>query len=219
MRCGSHLGACVNCAGKTFEPLGAGAERLIEQLGGTGVAGPPGGPEPVWVGTERDLPGVRAVDLAVVVDADGIIHAPNYRAGEDALRLLARVAETVGPGSGRRCIIQTVRPDEPVIAAMRHGDPLKYLDGVIDDRTRNRLPPAGEVLVVELDEVGNADAKLRALAADRGEVFGPADRAGRVRWLVQGSDLRPIRIGLRRLAQEWRDAGLRVRIDVDPVDL
>ena len=81
------------------------------------------------------------------------------------------------------------------------------------------MPPSGEVLVIELDTTGAADADIRELAADRAEVFGPAEHAQRHRWLVQGSDLRPFRIGLRRLVHRWRDQGTRVRIDVDPLDL
>jgi primosomal protein N' (replication factor Y) len=218
-RCGTVLGLCVNCRGEAFEPLGAGAERIAEQVNRVVPAGPVGAEVPVWVGTERDLPAVRDVDLAVVVDADGLIHAPNYRAGEDALRLLARVAGTVGSGAGRRCMIQTGRPDDPVVGALRHGDPLKLLTAMLDERAATRLPPAGEVLVIELDVTGAADGEIRQLAGDRAEVFGPAEQAGRHRWMVQGSDLRSFRIGLRRLVHSWRDAGVRVRIDVDPLEL
>lgn len=219
-RCGTDLGGCRNCGGRAFEPLGAGAERIAEALSRLSLpVGPPDGNTPVRVGTERDLPGLEPVDLAVVVDADGLIHAPHYRAGEDALRLLARVAETVGRGTGRRCLVQTGRPDDPVIAALRHGDPMKFLDQTVTERNATRLPPIGDVLVVELDGSTAVDGRLRNLASDRADVFGPAERAGRYRWLVQGDDLRQLKIGLRRLVQEWRDAGRRVRIDVDPVDL
>lgn len=218
-RCGSGLGPCLDCGGTAFEPLGAGAERIAEQLSRVVEAGPVGSSAAVWVGTERDLPSVRGADLVVVVDADGLIHAPNYRAGEDALRLLARVAETVGAGSGKRCMVQTGRPEDAVISALRHGDPIDYLQAAVVERSQTRLPPAGEVLVVELDQPREAGAELSALAEGRAEVFGPAEHGGRHRWMVQGSDLRSFRIGLRRLVQIWRDGGARVRIDVDPLEL
>jgi primosomal protein N' (replication factor Y) len=218
-RCGSSLGPCAYCGGGTFEPLGAGAERIAEDLSRVVEVGPVGSDSPVWVGTERDLPAVADVELAVVVDADGLIRAPNYRADEDALRLIARVAETVGTGSGKRCIVQTGLAGDAVIAALRHGDPIEFLEEAIAARAATRLPPAGEVLVVELDRLGEANEELAALVAGRAEVFGPAERDGRHRWMVQGTDLRPIRIGLRRLAQNWRDGGTRVRIDVDPLEL
>ncbi|MDH3539784.1 MAG: hypothetical protein OEP52_07310 [Acidimicrobiia bacterium] len=218
-RCSTKLGPCLACGAGSFEPLGAGAERIAEQLGRSLPVGMVGSDQRVWVGTERDLPAVTDVDLAVVVDADGLIHAPNYRAGEDALRLLARVAETVGSGSNRRAMVQTGRPDDPVIAALRRGDPQEFLAATIQERAATRLPPAGEVLVIELDGTDQADGAIRQLAAGRAEVFGPADHAGRYRWLVQGGDLRAVRIGLRRLVQSWRDTGRRVRVDVDPLEL
>lgn len=218
-RCGSGLGACLECGGKTFEPLGAGAERIAEQLASAVPVGAVGSEAMVWVGTERDLPAVSGVDLAVVVDADGLIHAPHYRAGEEALHVLARVAETVGRGAGRRCMVQTALPRDPVVAALRHGDPLKYLDESIAERARTGLPPVGEVIVVEVDNPDQSDSALHDLVGGRAELFGPAERDGRHRWLIQGTDLRPVRVGLRRVVQSWRDAGRRVRVDVDPLEL
>lgn len=218
-RCGTGLGSCLGCGGGAFEPLGAGVERIAEQLARSLPVGQVGSDQQVWVGTERDLPAVADVDLAVVVDADGLVHAPNYRAAEDALRLMARVAETVGAGSGRRAMVQTGRPDDPVIVALRRGDPLDFLAATIQERAATRLPPAGEVLVIELDGTAEADLEIRDLATDRAEVFGPADHSGRHRWLVQGADLRTFRVGLRRLVQGWRDGGRRVRVDVDPLEL
>ncbi len=218
-RCGGELGPCTNCQGGSFNPLGAGAERIAEELSRSLPVGEVNSDAPVWVGTERDLPAVGDVDLAVVIDADGLIHAPNYRAGEDALRLLARVAGTVGSGSKRRCMIQTGRPDDPVVEALRHGDPMEFMADTVRERAATRLPPSGEVLVIELDTAGPVDAEIRELAGNRVDVFGPAEVPERYRWLVQGSDLRPFRIGLRRLVHRWRDAGIRVRIDVDPLEL
>lgn len=218
-RCGAELGICIRCGNAQFEPLGAGAGRIAELLARTVETGGVGSSAPVWVGTERDLPGLTDVDLAVVVDADGLIHAPNYRAGEDALRTLARVASTLGSGRGRRAVIQTGLPSDPVIRALQHGDPLKYLEGELEQRAATQLPPAGEVIVLELSKAKTADANLRELVGTRAEVFGPAPYGERVRWLIQGRDLRGVRIGLRGLVQTWREAGIRVRVDVDPLEL
>jgi primosomal protein N' (replication factor Y) len=172
------------------------------------------------VGTERDLAGLPPVDLGVVVDADGLLRAPHYRAVEDGLRLLARVAAAAGSGRGRRALVQTADPGHPALAALRRGDPLPLLEEEIRSRAALGFPPAGEILVVEAAGApATADASLREAAAGRGEVHGPADRVGRVRWLLQGRDLQGARLMLRRLVQEWRDAGARVRVDADPIDL
>jgi primosomal protein N' (replication factor Y) len=221
-RCGATLGPCVECGGRRFEPLGAGAGRILEEVRRVvgAAAGDAASNSPVRVVTERDLVGVRAVDLAVVVDADGLLLAPHYRADEDALRLLARVAATVARGPGRRCLVQTGLPAHPVIAALRRGDAVSFLRGTVAERARDGFPPSGELLVVETGgEPPTADADLRAVAAGRATVLGPAPGPDRTRWLVQGSDLRTVRIALRRIATRWRETGARVRIDADPIDL
>jgi len=53
--------------------------------------------------------------------------------------------------------------------------------------------------------------------ADDATVLGPAVDGDATRWLLQGRDLRPVRVRLRGLVQQWRDVDTRVRIDADPV--
>jgi hypothetical protein len=55
--------------------------------------------------------------------------------------------------------------------------------------------------------------------ADRAQVLGPADHRGRMRWLLQGSDLTSARVAVRSVVGRWRDGGARVRVDADPIDL
>ncbi len=222
-RCGAVLGPCPECGGQRFEPLGAGVGRVVDELRrllDPDAVGDAAAAAPVRVGTERDLVGLGPVDLAVVVDADGLLLAPHYRAAEDALRVMARVALAVRRGRGRRCIVQTSTPEAPAIAALRRGDPLEFLDGVLAERAAERFPPAGELLVLETEgEPPTAGERLAALGGGGATVLGPADVRGRRRWLVQGPDLRTVRVGLRGLVQDWRDGGTRVRVDVDPLDL
>jgi primosomal protein N' (replication factor Y) len=187
---------------------------------GRDVVGEAAGGRPVVVGTERDLSGLGAVDLGVVVDADGLLRAPHYRAVEDGLRLMARVAAAAGAGRGRRALVQTADPEHPALAALRRGDPLPLLEAEMAARSAVGFPPAGEIIVVEAAGAPDgADAALRAAAAGRAEVHGPAERAGRARWLLQGRDLQGPRLMLRGLVQDWRNAGARVRVDADPIDL
>ncbi len=222
-RCGAVIGVCPECGGAAFEPLGAGVGRITDELsrllGPDQVGGVDAG-RPVTVGTERDLVGPAPVDLAVIIDADGLVLAPHYRAGEDALRLLARVAGAVRRGSGRRCMVQTATPSDSVIEALRRGEPLEYLLAAIEVRAADGFPPAGQLAVVETEaEPPTADERLRAVVGERGRVLGPAAVRGRSRWLVQGRDLRPVKVALRGLVQDWREGGTRVRVDADPMDL
>jgi primosomal protein N' len=195
----------------------------VAELGGflgRRAVGEAGTGRPVVVGTERDLPGLTGVHLSVVVDADGPLLAPNYRAVEDGLRLLARVVGAAGKGRGRRALIQTVDPTHPVMAALRRGDPMEVLETDVRARSAAGLPPGGEVLVLEAAGApDDADEALRESIGARAAIHGPVPRGERLRWLIQGRDLRAARVVLRGVLHEWRDAGARVRADADPIDV
>ena len=220
-RCGASLGACKNCGATGFEPMGAGVGRIVEELQrglGDGVGAVEASDAPVLVGTERDLAGLAPVDVAVAVDLDAIILAPHYRSTEDGLRLGARLANAVAPGSGRRAIIQTSMPTHDVIVALRSGRPMEFLGEELERRLAHGFPPAGDLVAVDVrGGPDTIDGELREAAGDF--VRGPAPVDEGNRWLIQGGDLRPVKLRLRRLVQGWRDAGARVRIDVDPIDL
>jgi len=222
-RCGATLGPCSACDGRRFEPLGAGVGRISEVLSrthGNGKVGPVGSEAPIWVGTERDIPAIGGAGLGVVVDADGLILGSSYNAAEEALRILARLAVGIPFGNGRHLIVQTGQPEHPVIGALRSGDPLPFLEGELTIRKEFGLPPAGEVIVVEVTG-GTRDATttLRQAVEAEATLLGPAERAGKLRWLIQGRDLSNARSLLRSAVQTLRDGGAAVRLDVDPLDL
>jgi primosomal protein N' (replication factor Y) len=219
-RCGHSNEACSDCSGERFELLGAAVPRVLAELQRlTGNAGPVGSGSPIEVGSERDLPLVQDQAVAVIVDADGLIFAPTYRADEDALRLLARVAATVARGRGHRCLVQTAVPTNRVIEAFRHGDPIKFLEEELESRAADRLPPVGEIIILEATGAGADPAEVADLVSGRADLYGPAPAAGGLRWLIQGPDLRNVRIGLRRLVHQWRERRVKVRVDADPLDL
>lgn len=221
-RCGAQLGPCVACGGRRFEPLGAGLGRVLEQLQqrfGADATGQESHRQ-IIVGTERDLPWVPEAALAMAVDADSLLLAPHYRAEEDAMRLLARVAATVARGRGHRCLIQTAQPEHRALVALRHGHPLDFLATLAAERERDHLPPATELLAVEV--AGDATARhddLAVLEDEQVHIHGPDIGGERTRWFVQGGDLHRTRVQLRTVVQRWCDAGLKVRIDADPIDL
>ncbi len=222
-RCGNELGPCVECAGRRFEPLGAGLGRVVEELQrsfGTEAVGGIGSGRQVLVGTERDLPYVPGTALSVALDADSLLLAPHYRAEEDAVRILVRVCATVARGRGRRCLVQTAQPGHRALATLRSGHSLDYLTALIRERERDGLPPASELLAIEVS--GDATALTDEMAAlEDGDVrvHGPESGGGRTRWFLQGESLQRSRVQLRTSVQRWRDAGIKVRIDADPIDL
>jgi len=220
VRCGTDLGRC-DCGNARFEALGAGVGRVVDELRrslGDAVTRV-GGAGAVTVGTVRDLVHIERVDLAVCVDADSFVLAPHYRSGEDALRTLARLALLVEPGRGKRALIQTAMPEHPVYAALRRGRPLGYLREELVERARAGMPPVADLLAFEVDRGADVDAALRRIVGDDGDVLGPAEGDGTWRWLVQGDDLRAVKTRLRALVQRLRDAAVKVRVNVDPIDL
>lgn len=221
-RCGEALPRTCVCGADRFRPVGAGIGRVIDDLRRSvaDFVGEFGSGRQVIVGTERDLVEINDQDLAVAVDLDGGILAPTYRAGEDALRLGARLALTLGAGRGRRCLVQTSLPAHPVIIALRAGRPMEFLSAELATRELALLPPVGELIALEVRGVDaeHADGVIRS-AAVAASVRGPAIDGHVARWLIQGTDLSEARLRLRSTVQALRDGELTVRIDADPVDL
>ena len=219
-RCGAMAGPCPSCGSASFEEMGSIPDRVATEINkrvGEQIAGVNPTALPVVVGTERDLATLGGISLAVATDVDGLMLGHDYRAGEEALRILARLGNIVDPGSGRRMMVQTSFPRAELISALVRGDAVAYLEGLLSDRARLGLPPASEMVAVELrgGSPDEADAALRELGVT---VLGPALSPDRARWLLQGS-LAQARLGLRRLAHSWREQGSKVRIDSDPIDL
>lgn len=221
-RCETPSTECADCGFGRFEMMGSGASRVAAEVGrivGRDAVGDPGSGRPIIIGTERDLPGL-AVDLTIIVDADGPLLAPTYRAVEDGLRLLARAVAAAGRGRGRRGLVQTANPGHPAIVALRKADPAQLVATDAADRVAAGFPPGGEVLVLEIEDAPRlASAELEEAIGSRAQVLGPAEHHGRQRWLLQGPDLTAGRIAVRGLVARWREGGARVRIDADPIDL
>ena len=216
-RCGANLGPCANCASTDFAPLGAGVGRIEEELRRRVGDGPH-----LRVGSESDLAGLELQDLTVAVDCDGLILGTHYRAAEEALRILARLAGKVG-GKGSRSLLQTSQPEHPVIVALRRGDPISFLEAEVVERQRMNFPPASQLLVIET-RGPSPDPDQLAQATEGATLLGPALRTSSTgepaqRWLLQAKDLGPVRLRLRPLVQSWRDSGNVVRVDADPIDL
>ena len=220
-RCDAHLGPCRNCGRTRFEALGAGIgsvrdaiSRSVGQDVGVAEEG-----KLVTVGSERDLIRSGEVSLAVAVDVDGMAHAPTYRASEDALRLLVRLAQLVTRGKGNRMLIQTAHADQPIVAALRSGRSEGILSAIMDERRVSHFPPHGELIALEMDRTVPVGDAIADAIGDDARVLGPAPMGDRDRWLIQGHDLSKARVALRHVVGILRDKGARVRIDVDPIDL
>ncbi len=221
-RCDQPAGTCGNCGGDAFEEMGTEPERLARDINrrlGSGTAGVFPTALPIAVGTERDLVSLRAQALVIAADADGLALGHNYRAGEEALRVLARLAGTLGEGPGKRMMVQTSMAGSELLNTLRRGDPMPYLEHLLVERARDGLPPSSEVMAVEV----RGPSKPAEIAADLAKLtdaslLGPVVRGSTFRWLMQGP-LGAAKLELRPLVQKWRDSGSTVRVDVDPIDL
>lgn len=220
-RCGLRLERCAGCGGERFEALGAGVGRVAAELRRAlgDVVGAVGEAKPVTIGTERDLPDVAEAAMAVVIDADALVLAPHYRAEEDAMRTLARIALRVVRGRGHRCLVQTADPTHRVYETLRHGRPTGLLKDILSEREAGGFPPVTQLVALEITGAPpDADGALRT-SAGAATVHGPGPSGDALRWLVAAPDLRSFKVNLRSQVQRWRDAGAKVRIDADPVRL
>jgi primosomal protein N' (replication factor Y) len=192
----------------------------------------------VLVGTQmvakgHDFPGVRLVG---VVNADLGLHFPDFRAAERTFQLLTQVAGRAGRGaSPGRVIVQSFSPGHYAIQPVLGHDYERFYAEEIAHRSELGYPPFGrlaQVVVSGTEEKAVRDAAAQLARAspsgDGCELLGPAPAPiarlrGRHRFqlLVKGSDHKAVWQTARRLAAagEKLPAGIRVRVDVNPVDM
>jgi primosomal protein N' (replication factor Y) len=221
-RCGAEGGSCSECGGERFESAASSVPAVLAEIATVvgAAAGTAGSGTSIVVGTERDLPPAASVDLAIAIDGDSAVFAANFRAAEEALRLLARLATTVRRGRSNRAIVQTSRPDHPVYEALRRGSASEFISRELARRRADGFPPAGELVVIEVENpVATSAEDLERAVGGEATILGPAATGARQRWLIHGRDLRRAKVALRPIVQAWRESKARVRIDVDPIDL
>ncbi|MCW2953991.1 MAG: primosomal protein [Conexibacter sp.] len=208
--CGHREGvpsACSSCGSVSVARHGAGTERieqeLLDALGDPGfpitrldadTAATKGGivralerfdqaPAGVLVGTQivakgHDFPDVT---LGVVLDADGTLRFPDFRAEERTFALVAQLGGRAGRGEGAgRVLVQTLSPDAPSIAAAARHDSDGFLAGELARREALSYPPFASLIRIVCSAEKAADAEAAALALrDRiappgASVLGPA---------------------------------------------
>jgi primosomal protein N' (replication factor Y) len=160
------------------------------------------------VGTEAVLHRVARADVVAFLDFDQELLAPRYRAGEEALALLARAARLVGGRrDGGRLLVQTRIPNHESLDAAVHADPGRFALVESARRAALRFPP--DTALAEISGEAAA-AFVSELGADGVDVIGPS---GAGRWLARATDHRRL---CDRLAAVPRPGG-RLRIAVDPI--
>lgn len=249
---------CPSCGNPDLKALGQGTQRLEETLSallptarirridrdtmrprawaelGTAVHG---GEIDILVGTQmlakgHDFPNMT---LALILDTDGALYSPDFRATERLFAQLMQVAGRAGradkPG---RVLIQTAFPDHPLFRYLQRHDYAGYARALLAERRQLELPPYARQVLLRA-EATTMDAALaflhRAaqLAPDDANVsvFGatPAPMARvanleRAQLLVQSAQ----RQALQAFVRDWRPQldTIKPRIarwslDVDPL--
>lgn len=139
----------------------------------------------ILVGTQMVTKGLDfgAVALSCVVNADALINYPDFRSAERAFNVLEQVAGRAGrdiqtPG---KAIIQTSKPDHPVISYVKAHDFLGFYRYEIEERRAFAYPPFSRLIYInlrhrdehELDDIARVYGdRLRGLFGTR--VHGPS---------------------------------------------
>jgi primosomal protein N' (replication factor Y) len=170
--------------------------------------------------------------LVGVVDADLGLAGGDLRAAERTFQLLHQVSGRAGraerPG---RVLLQTYRPEDPVMEALVSGTRDEFLTAEAEERERHGMPPYGRLaaLIISGNEYDEVERVARNLARscpveDGVTVLGPAPAPlsilrGRHRWrlLLKARRESNVRAILRHWLARVRIPGnVRVQIDVDP---
>ncbi|MGZ4762308.1 MAG: primosomal protein N' family DNA-binding protein, partial [Ilumatobacteraceae bacterium] len=157
-RCGTiRPVVCQNCGSGALALIRPGVSRLREEI--EAAAGRPVGvvtgdseslPEcDVLVGTEAVLHRAKHADVVAFLDLDAELLAPRYRAGEQAMALLARAARLVGGRrGGGRLLVQTFLPRHEVLQSVLYADPSRAAKVELDRRELLGLPPFAALAAV-----------------------------------------------------------------------
>lgn len=196
----------------------------------------------ILIGTQMiakglDFPNVTTVG---VVNADVVLHLPDFRSRERTFQLLAQVAGRTGRGpAGGRVIVQTFMPADPSIQAAARHDYEAFARHELPHRRELRYPPYGRIVRIicrgrrlEAIEhyISDLAAALRKLCQELGDgshVLGPAPSPiaqirgrHRLHLMVKCPDSRSVRQILHHAGGLLKGpGGVKVVVDVDPVSM
>jgi primosomal protein N' (replication factor Y) len=196
----------------------------------------------ILLGTQMIAKGLDFPDVTLVgvVNADTILHQPDFRATERTFQLIAQVAGRTGRSArGGRVLVQTFAPEEPAIVLAAKHDYGTFVGHEWKHRRSTLAPPChafvrvivrgDDAELVRDDAKRIADLCAKAAQADKAglRILGPAPAPvarikGQFRFhiLLAGPEGDAIRAVWRKVTPE-----LPVRkevewtIDVDPINL
>jgi primosomal protein N' (replication factor Y) len=211
-RCGTvRPVVCQNCGSGALALLRPGVSRMreeIEAAAGRPVGVVTGDSESlpacdVLIGTEAVLHRARHADVVAFLDLDAELLAPRYRAGEQAMALLARAARLVGGrAGGGRLLVQTFLPRHEVLQAVLLADPSRAAKVELNRRELLGLPPFAALAAVS----GTGAEEFAAVTGLEASSMGDVVLLRAPTWDQLGA----------ALSATPRPKGSRLRIEVDP---
>jgi primosomal protein N' (replication factor Y) len=237
--------ACPSCSATEWRMVGAGSERLAEQLASMFPRARVVRVDPevlqerpneraprfdeadiyltTWIGTKAALR--PDVTLVGVLDADALIRRPDWHSAERAYQALAEMAEWAGPAdSGGRLLIQTSEPRHHAVQAVARADYSFFLEREIDVRSELGYPPFSELIKVTVwgsREAAVIDRVRREAASRAVRVLGPmtvrraSSRHNAKEVLLKCPSAGAMSAALRDVVMSL-PRGTTVRVDTDP---
>lgn len=138
----------------------------------------------ILIGTQMVSKGLDFDNVAMVavLDADALIHFPEFRASERAFNMIEQVGGRAGRRDHGAVYIQTREPDSPVIKFLQNHDYIGFYNFELEQRRQHCYPPFARIIYIylkdrdprALDNVASAyGIELRKLFGNR--VFGPME--------------------------------------------
>ena len=186
-----------------------------------------------------DFPNVLLVG---VINADGALHFPDFRASERTFQLVTQVAGRTGRGQrGGRVIVQTFSPEHEAIQAASRHDYETFADKELQSRRRFNYPPLGSIARIIIR--GSVEEQAEAAANDLAQrleasrdalgyevrILGPAPPPmaklrGKFRLHLLLQCLDPLQLGatIRRATERFKISDkedVQYVVDIDPLDM
>ena len=151
----------------------------------------------VLIGTQMIAKGLDfpQVTLVGVIAADLTLNLPDYRSRERTFQLLTQVAGRAGRGKRPgKVVIQTYRPEDPVIALAARQDYRAFFEAEFQRRRISLYPPFTILARVLIESPGEAEAEQAAQEMERRIRETLADRPeGRKKVLLMSTEAPGIR--------------------------
>ncbi len=177
---------CAECGGVNLAPLGAGTQRIEQELqdrfpalaavrmDGDSVRGGryrellgafASGDAGALVGTQLIAKGhdFEHVTLVGVINADPSLYQPDFRAAERTCRLLVQAAGRAGRGEKPgEMVVQSLTPEHPVFPAVMAPDLESFMAGEGQMRRELEYPPYARMILLTVQSASEAKAAEHA---------------------------------------------------------